>query len=295
MSETPESNAPMPLEVFHFDEGKTSFEDMCQSNGIRYWWASELAELLGYESIDSFRKCLNRAMAACAQLQIPIHETFISVAHKLPSGKTIEDFKLTRFGCYLTTLNCDPKKERVAKAQAYFITMAEAFEHYIRESDAVERVTVRGEVTDGEKSLSSTAYRAGLENWGFFHSAGYRGMYNMDFSQLKALKKVPAKRTPLDFMGKQELAANLFRITQTEAKIKNENISGQRKLEATAHAVGKTVRETMINLSGTRPEQLPPAEDIQSVRKTLKSTNRNFEKLDKLKQAKQISDKPSQS
>ena len=144
MSDAPERAEQLSLEVFHFEDGKPSFEDMSKSNGIRYWWASELATLLGYEGLESFRKCMNRAMAACAQLQIPIHETFISVSREV-GGKTVEDFKLTRFGCYLTTLNCDPKKERVAKAQAYFVTMAEAFEHYIHEADAVERVIIRGD------------------------------------------------------------------------------------------------------------------------------------------------------
>jgi len=114
-----------------------------------------------------------------------------------------------------------------------------------------------------------------------FQNSGYRGMYNMDISNLKRFKGVPSDRTTLDFMGKEELAANLFRITQTEAKIRNERVRGQRPLEAAAHDVGRTVRNTMIRTSGSRPENLPIATDITVVKKSLKTAHKEFAKLDR--------------
>lgn len=176
--------------------------------------------------------------------------------------------------------NADARKPQVAAAQAYFATLAEAFRLYIQEAEAVERVIIREEISEREKSLSGVAMKAGVEYYGLFQNAGYRGMYNMNLSQLRKYKGLPEGKTLLDFMGKTELAANLFRITQTEEKIKNDNVFGQRRLENTAEQVGKEVRRTMVRISGVPPESLPLEGDIKEVRKGLKATNREFKKLD---------------
>jgi DNA-damage-inducible protein D len=225
----------------------------------------------------------NKAMAACAQLSIPIAENFEETRAPATGGR---DWKLSRFACYLTVMNGDPKNQRVAEAQAYFVTMADAFRRYVQESEGVERVLVRGEVSDREKALSATAHVRGVENFAFFQNAGYRGMYNLDLSQIRVRKGVPSRRSPLDYMGKTELAANLFRITQTEEKIRNEDLVGQKPLERAAEHVGREVRNTMYRLSGTRPEELPPATDINDVRRGLKRTGREFAKLDGPKKQK---------
>ena len=117
--------------------------------------------------------------------------------------------------------------------------MAEALRNYIQTTEGVERVQIHEEISERERSLSAVAHQAGVEQYPFFQNAGYRGMYNMDLSELRELKGVPRNRTLLDFMGRQELAAILFRITQTEAKIGNEAIKGQRNLEKAALHVGK--------------------------------------------------------
>jgi DNA-damage-inducible protein D len=180
-------------------------------------------------------------------------------------------------------MNGDVKNPRVAAAQAYFITVAEAFRHYVQEADGVERVLVRTEVSERETALSGTAAARGVEQYAFFQNAGYRGMYNMDLSQIPRIKGIPDGRSPLDFMGKTELAANLFRLTQTEEKIRNEDLRGQRPLERAAEHVGKRVRSTMIDLSGTPPERLAPEQDIRQVRSGLKKAGREFARLDKPK------------
>ncbi|MDH3890645.1 MAG: damage-inducible protein D [candidate division Zixibacteria bacterium] len=267
------------LDVFTFEEGQTSFEDFGSSNGFRYWLASDLMRMLGYETMTTFRKAIDKATSACITLNIPVHENFISF--KQDDGT--EDFKLTRFACYLVAMNGDVRKPQVASAQAYFVTIAESFRLYLEESENVERVVLRGEVTGREKALSSTANEAGVTNYGYFQNAGYRGMYNMNLRQLKLLKGVSGQRSVLDYMGKTELAANLFRITQTEQKIRKEEIRGQMGLEKAAQQVGSKVRATMIDISGIKPEELPATDDIKVVQSELKKTRRKFVKMDKPK------------
>ncbi|MET3526189.1 BRO family protein [Phenylobacterium koreense] len=264
------------LEVFHFEDDRPSFESLGRQNGFRYWLASDLMQMLDYSTMQPIHNAVNKAMAACAQLGIPISENFSET--KTESGG--KDCKLSRFACYLTVMNGDPKKPKVAQAQAYFITMAEAFRLHVQEAESIERVVIRGEVSDRETALSATVHARGIETIQFFQNAGYRGMYNLDLKQIRSKKGVPDGRSVLDFMGKTELAANLFRITQTEEKIRNEDITGQKPLERAAEHVGKGVRKTMIELSGVAPERLPPSEDIKKVKSALKRTGKEYAKLD---------------
>ena len=265
-----------------FSDGNCSnFEALCQINGSASWYARDLMEMLGYENFDTFeRTCINKAIGACTTLRIPVLENFQQVQRQTEYG-SVRDYKLSRFACYLATINGDVKKPAVAAAQAYFASMAEAVRQYIEKAENVERVLVRDDVSERERSLSGVAHAAGVEHYGLFQNSGYRGMYNMDISTLKRFKGVPSDRTALDFMGKQELAANLFRITQTEARIRNERVRGQRNLETAALEVGRTVRNTMIRTSGSRPENLPIATDITLVKKGLKTARKEFEKLDR--------------
>jgi DNA-damage-inducible protein D len=157
-------------------------------------------------------------------------------------------------------------------AQAYFATLAGAVHNYLEESKKVERLVVREEISERERSLSGVAYQSGVINYPFFQNAGYRGMYNKNISQLKIMRNIPSNKSPLDFMGKEELAANLFRITQTELKIKQDNLRGQERLEDTALNVGRKVRQTMKDISGVMPEHLPINEDIKDIKKQLKAS-----------------------
>ena len=264
------------LEIFHFDVDRPNFEEYGRTNGFRHWLASDLVKMLEYPSLDALKKAINKAMAACANLGVAIHENF----KEIETEGVGPDWCLSRFACYLTVMNGNTRNPRVAAAQAYFITMAEAFREYVQSTDGVERVLIRGEVSEREKSLTTMAGSRGVENYAFFQNAGYRGMYNMNMSELQRYKQAPTGRSLLDFMGKTELAANLFRITQTEEKISAENVKGQKNLERAHEAVGKEVRASMRRISGSSPENLPLSDDIRTVKSGLKKAGKEFAKID---------------
>lgn len=273
------------LELFQAEFTGESFEDFSHENGFTYWFATDLMKQLGYENYSTFQKAIGKAMTTCNTLNIPIYDNFIQELRIL-NNKTFSDFRLSRFACYLTVMNADNKKHSVAVAQAYFATLAGAVHNYLDEANKVERLVVREEISERESSLSSVAYQAKVENYGYFQNAGYRGMYNKNISQLKFIRNIPSGRSLLDFMGKEELAANLFRITQTELKIKMEGIIGQTRLENAAESVGKKVRQTMKDISGILPEKLPTQTDIKEVKKQFKEKSREIKKIDGSKKKK---------
>lgn len=257
-----------------------NFEDFAHQNGRTFWYVREFMAMLGYSTFSGFRRTvIERAHNACLRLRIPIAEHFEEV-HREIDGKTEVDFKLTRFACYLIAMNGDTRKPAVAQAQGYFAALAETYRLELDAVEGVARIVTRGEITDEERALSATAQAQGVEQWAYFQNAGYMGLYNMSISGVREHKGVPANRSPLDFMGSTELAANLFRLSQTREKIRNENIRGQAPLEGAAKSVGAAVRRVMIETSGTLPENLPLAEDITQVQKGLRSAERGFRKLD---------------
>jgi DNA-damage-inducible protein D len=181
---------------------------------------------LGYEKWAQFKKVINRAIAACLTLNINVSENFIPRL-SIEDGKPVEDFKLSRFACCLTTLNGDPKKPIVAAAQGYFISLSEVLQDIRLDAESVDRIVIRDEISEREITLSEAAASAGIQFFNRFQNAGYRGMYNMEYGQLKELKGIPdVRRSLLDFMGRDELAANLFRLSLTEGRIRKRESTG---------------------------------------------------------------------
>lgn len=258
------------------------FEEAGRENGIRFWYAHEFMVALGYDSWPSFQKVITKAMGSCAKLGIDPTEAFIP-ATILENGKEIKTYKLSRFACFLVSMHGDSKKEEVAKAKALLAAIADKLvEERIHEND-LGRIETRDDLKLAERVLSGAAQSAGLENhqFGIFKDAGFRGMYNMSLSNLMMRKGVEHGKVLYDFMDLEELAGNLFRITQTAARIKNQAPRGLSALSYTAKTVGHEVRSMMIKNSGVTPEALPIAEDISGVKKRLKATARAMKKMDK--------------
>lgn len=259
------------------------FEEAAHQNGIRYWVAHEFMASLGYETWSSFKNVINKAMASCAALNVQIEEAFIPDSF-LEDGKEISTFRLTRFGCFLVTMHADSKKPQVAKAKTVLAAIADALVEQRIQRDALERIDVRDELKGGESIMSAIAQQAGLQNseFGIFKDAGFRGMYDLSLQQLITHKGATLEkgRTLYDFMGKTELAANLFRVTQTAERIKNVGAKNVRQLSGTAQEVGKEVRGIMLKSSGVAPEDLPLEEDLKAVKNRIKSAAKQMKKLD---------------
>jgi len=259
-----------------FDGEPPAFELLAQQNGFRFWLASDLAKALGYDDTEPLHKALNKALAVCMMLNIDVTENFTSIA----PGKAPE-YKLSRFACYLTVMNADTRNPLVARAQVFFASLANAFWEAMAQHDEVDRLLVRGEISQHEKSLAGVAHKNGVNDYARFQNAGYVGMYNMPIWKLKSYKRFNGDGSLLDRMGRDELAANLFRLTQTEAKIRNDGIKGQQNLETAAETVGRIVRNTVLQISGQAPENMPLSAPINDTKKSIKATQRAFKKLDK--------------
>lgn len=268
------------------------FEEAAKQNGVRYWVAHEFMASLGYETWASFQKVINKAMASCAALNVQIQEVFIPDSF-IEDGKEVATYRLTRFACFLVTMHADSKKPQVAQAKTVLAAIADALVEQQIQQDALERIEVREELKGGESIMSAIAHQSGLQSteFGIFKDAGFRGMYNLSLQQLIKRKGAPVEkgRTLYDFMGKTELAANLFRVTQTAERIKNVGAKGVAQLSSTANEVGKEVRGIMLKSSGVAPENLPLEEDLSKVKGRLKSAAKEMKKLDSPKGAKKRS------
>lgn len=268
-------------DITDFEGDNLTFEDFKNENGITYWWASDLMKMLGYPNMKSFHKVLDRATKAFVSLNIPHYDNILAEQRTI-GFESFQDFKLTRFACYLVVMNGDPKKIEVAQAQAYFAQQTRKFELYINNNQDIDRLLIREELTEGNKSLASTVKLAGIVDYAKFTNAGYVGMYNMKSWQLENKRGIK-KGKLMDFMGRTELAANLFRITQTEERIKSKKIKGQANLEQTHYEVGKEVRKIVQENVGKAPENLPQEKQLPEVKKELKEGYKKMLKEDKTK------------
>jgi DNA-damage-inducible protein D len=246
------------------------------ADAAKTWWASDLAQMLGYNDITSFAKTIRRAMGACLSANIDCSDEF-SKTKRVVDGNVVDDFKLTRFACYMVVMNGDSKKPQVARAQVYFAQQAEQFDLILEGKNDVERIIARAEITDGNKSLNAAAAASGVTNFAIFNDAGYRGLYNMGIKQV-TVKKGVANGTLLDHMGRTELAANLFRITLTEDRLKMTNVKGENNACLVHRSVGKGVRDMVRDNTGMYPEDLPVERKLGEVQRQLKKANKQLNK-----------------
>ena len=268
------------------DKNNKSFEDIkhIDENGIEFWYARELMPILQYSKWQNFKKTINKAMIACENSEIPTNYCFTDVSKPIISGKGkedfIEDYKLNRYACYLIAQNGDSRKKVIALAQTYFAVQTRKQEitekEYSMLTEDEKRFYQRNLTRKGNYSLNQAAKKAGVKNFDKFHNAGYKGLYNGETADDIAKRKgLRYREDILDNMGSEELAANLFRITQTESRLKKDSISGEKEANKTHYNIGKNIREVIAKNGGTMPEDLP------TPKKSLKQLEK--EKNDKLK------------
>lgn len=267
----------MNNEIARYSE--ETFESIKHVNeyGNEFWYARELQSILEYTEWRNFQKLIEKAQTACENSDMAVDECFVEVnkTSPMPNGgvKLIDDYILSRYACYLIVMNGDPRKEVIAVGQTYFAVKTrqqELIDHYDELSEDQKRLAIRKEMKAHNKSLAEAAQKAGViksYDFAIFQNYGYQGLYGglgvKEIHERKGLKK---NEKILDHMGSTELAANLFRATQTDEKLRRENIRGKEKANQTHYEVGRKVRQTIAELGGTMPEDLPtPEKSIRQI------------------------------
>lgn len=262
-----------------------TFESIKHINeyGEEYWLARELQPVLEYAQWRRFSDAIERAKLACKNSGFTVEDHFADVGKMVDIGsgaeRQIDDVMLSRYACYLIVMNGDPRKEVIAVGQSYFAVKTrqqELIDNYEQMSEDQKRLAIRNEMIAHNKSLAEAAQMAGIADqreYAIFQNKGYQGLYGgLGAKEIHARKGLKKSQKILDHMGSTELAANLFRATQTDEKLRRENIHGKQAAYDTHYQVGKKVRQTIKELGGTMPEDLPTPE------KSVKQIEREVER-----------------
>lgn len=252
---------------------EATFENIKHINeyGQEFWYARELQQALEYTEWRNFSAVVEKAKAACSASGNEVDDHFVDVNKMVDIGsgtqREIDDVTLSRYACYLIVMNGDPRKQIIAVGQTYFAVKTrqqELVDNYDQLTEDQKRLAIRDEIKRHNKSLAEAAQMAGVEtslDYATFQNYGYMGLYGgltaQGIKQRKGLKK---SQDILDHMGSTELAANLFRATQTDEKLRRENVQGKQAANLTHYEVGAKVRQTIADLGGTMPENLPTPE-----------------------------------
>jgi DNA-damage-inducible protein D len=258
-----------------------TFESIRRVNqsGQDFWSSRELGKILGYSEYRNFLPVIEKAGEACKKSQNAVSDHFVESREMVDIGsgakREMPSFALSRYACYLIVQNADPSKEIVALGQTYFAVQTrkqeiiEQKEYESLGSEDEKRLFLRNEMRNHNRKLAEAAKAAGVIqsiDYAIFQNHGYQGLYGgFDMKDIHARKRLKKGQQILDHMGSTELAANLFRATQAEEKLKRENIKGKDKANAAHYEVGRKVRQTISELGGAMPENLPNAESIKKV------------------------------
>jgi len=239
------------------------------------WSARKLAKILEYSDYRNFELVIKKAKESCKNSGQPVKYHFVDITDMVEIGsatkRSINDTELSRYACYLIMQNADPSKEVVALGQTYFAIQTRKQEIQDQLIEDNKRLFLRDELTAHNKHLAQAASIAGVKNYGTFTNYGYMGLYGgLSMPEIHQKKKLKKSQKILDYMGSEELAANLFRATQTDAKLRREQIKGEAMVNQTHFQVGKKVRDTIKELGGTMPEVLPPSINIAIAKNRIK-------------------------
>lgn len=257
-----------------------------REDGTEFWYARDLSLALDYTNWQNFHKVIKRAMIACENSGHNVFHDFIEVNKIVTAGATTKpliDYELTRYACYLIVQNGDPRKEVIALGQTYFAIQTyrqEVADRFNQLDEDSRRLVVRGDIKQWNQLLAETAHNAGVitnDEFAIFQNAGYIGLYGgLTVDDIHEKKGLEVGQKILDYMGSTELIANLFRISQTEEKLRKDNVSDANTATAVHHTVGKEVRKAIEEIGGTMPEDLPtPEKSIAQIEK---------EQMERLKQ-----------
>ena len=251
--------------IMHIDE-----------HGCEYWYARELMKILEYNKWENFEKVISKAKKSCKGSNINVLDHFPDVRKIVEAGAThkrVSDYKLSRYACYLIAQNGDSRKKVIALAQTYFAVQTRKQEinekEYSMLTEDEKRLYQRNLTRKGNYSLNRTAKEAGVRNFEKFHNAGYKGLYNGETANDIAKRKgLRYREDILDNMGSDELIANLFRISQTEQKLRRDNVDTENIACDAHYIVGKNIREVIRKNGGEMPENLPtPSKSIKQIEK----------------------------
>lgn len=259
-----------------------TFEDIkhIDEYGNEYWFARDLQKVLEYKDWRNFLKVLDKAKEACYNSKFNVDEQLVEV-NKLSKRNNnaivnIQDYKLSRYICYLIVQNADPSKEVIALGQTYFAVQTRKLEiteqEYDSLSDDEKRFYQRKLTRRGNYTLQKVASSAGVKNMAEFHNAGYKGLYNGETADdIFKRKKLRYREDILDNMNEDELVANLFRINQTKQKLLRDNVKGENNAKNIHYEVGKKVRKAIADIGGMMPEDMPtPKKSLKELEKERK-------------------------
>ena len=261
---------------------KKVFEDIkhIDNNGNECWYARELQNILEYTQWRRFENVINKAKIACKNSNIKVDDHFANVGKMVDIGsntkRITKDYRLTRYACYLIAQNGDSRKEVIALAQTYFAIQTRKQElsekEYNELTEDEKRLYRRNQARKGNYNLNKTAVKSGVKDLARFHNAGYKGLYNGETADdIFKRKKLRYREDILDNMGSEELADNIFRIAQTDAKLKRDNVDNEYKANYVHYEVGKEIRNSIKRLGGTMPENLPtPYKSLKDLEKEIK-------------------------
>ena len=266
------------------DKTNKSFENIkhIDENGVEFWYARELMRVLSYKDWRYFNAVIEKAKIACQNSEITDIDHFVASNKMVEIGsgakREQKDYKLTRYACYLIAQNANPRLKIVALAQTYFAVQTRKQEidekEYSSLTEDEKRFYQRDLTRKGNYSLNQVAKNAGVKNFDKFHNAGYKGLYNGETADDIAKRKgLRYREDILDNMGSEEIAANLFRITQTESRLIKDNICGEKEANKTHYNIGKNIREVIAKNGGTMPENLQtPKKSLKQLEKENKGT-----------------------
>jgi DNA-damage-inducible protein D len=254
--------------------------------GVEYWRARDIQPILGYDNWQNFVGVIERAIEASKSAEVEVHHHFTKTSKmiKLPKGahRQVDDYFLTRGACYLVAMNGDAKKPEIGAAQTYFAvqTRRQELQHQNSFSSTEIRLQLREQIKTHIIDLNSTAKKAGVQRYALFHDAGYRGLYQLGLNAIKQKKRIGRKEQLFDRAGSAELAANFFRITQADEKLRRDQVNTEQEAIDTHFQVGQEVRTTITKIGGRMPEDLPAEEPIKQVEARIKKQLPKPENLD---------------